>query len=160
MKHASLLLLVVVAAIGCPNNVNVDGECVDVGGDWTQSWVCFDEVSGFCERDDADTFSITQASCTDLDSDVVGTFDATRTDADDGTVSVEWTATSGGYTEAGSWDFSDADNFTSASDFEFSDGSGNGPCVAVGRRGAAPAPVACGSICNAAQNRDDICPNG
>ena len=65
-----------------------------------------------------------------------------------------------GYTEDGAWDFSDADNFTSASDFAFSDGSGNGPCVAVGRRGSAPAPVACGSICNAAQNTAEICPNG
>lgn len=134
--------------------------CARFEGTWTQSFVCFDEVTATCERDDQSTFTLTD----DCGSDVLDTFIGTV--AGD---TLEWEASEdvepegtsdGDYEESGTWRFSN-DTMTSESEFVRTSGpnqGSGGPCRANARRGGDPTPVACGDLCDNASNRAEICP--
>ena len=147
------------------------GSCLDISGDWNQSFVCYNPTTQFCERNDYSEFTITQPSCNSVQSDVLDVWTASNINLDTAPGTLAWTATEdvnpegsdGGedYAETGMWTFSDDSTMTSSSNFHFLTAPGGGPCIANATKGT-PAPritqADCEALCSGATNAFMVCP--
>ena len=130
------------------SSANPTGTCAPadffVAGSWQSAFRCQDDNPSFGCFTGTDTLTLSQ----DGSSAQPGN-NLSFTDSNGGSFSGQlcgstftWTGTGPGITEEGTWEFSDAQNFSKTTQYERTDGSGGGDCEGDGTEVSLAIPVA------------------